>query len=167
MITPNHQQLGQHQSPVRENFDGVQLVQQPQPIWLISQNVVPMQYSGGIQIPPPMQLLKPMIPKIGINIQNGSSVGTDHSVFQSEEFDYLENLQGIWVTGVPDAPKIEVVIVAQSDQRHAVVRAARPERDVVPHQLIFEQDTRITLYSFGGYVEAVMLKGSIMKDYLK
>jgi hypothetical protein len=168
MVTPCYQQLGQHQSSATENFDGIQLVHQPQPMYLISQNMIPIQYSGGIQILPPMQLSNPMIPKMGINnIKTDRSVGTQQAVYQSEGFDFLGYLKGSWDTGVPHAPKIEVVIVAQGDQRHAVVRAARLEKDAVPHQLILEQDTRITLYSFDGYVEAVMLKGSIMKDYLK
>jgi len=165
-MTPYHRQLCQYQNYAPKNFYGMQLVQQPQPSWLILQNV-PEHNSGGTQVPSPMQLFKPTLSTMINNVQHGSWVHAQQSVFQSKGFDFLGHLKGSFDTGVPEASKIEVVIVAEGNQRYAVVRSARCEEDAVPHQFICEQDTRITLCSMDGYVEAVMLKRWIMKDHLK
>lgn len=139
-----------------------------QPIQLIPQSLIPVHNSNVMQILSPMPLFNPIIPAIKMkNTQHGYSALGQQSMSQSEQFDFLGQLQGNYETDVSDAVKIEVVLVVQGGHRYALARRTCSNEEVVPDQVINEEDTRFTLSSKDGYVEAVMLKGSTAKDTVK
>merc|ERR550534_315383 len=122
-----------------------------------------------MQMLAPMPLVNPMIPAQEINNINAQYVNLSigRQAIESEGLDVFGHLKGFWETNIHEANKIELVIVGWGDERRALVRNACSEKESFTHQISYEQDSRFTLCSMDGYVEAVMLKGSIVKDFVK
>jgi len=135
----------------------------------ITQQLIPVIFSGATQTFLPMPLSNPMIPAQEMNNthdQHGTSPLGQQAMIQSEGLDFFGQLQGSYETDLPEAKKIDIVIVGHGDQRHALVRNTCPDKEL-PHQIIYEQESRLTLCSIDGYVQAIMLKGSIMRDCVR
>lgn len=168
-MTPYQQQLAESQCSAPQPFFGGQNPHQPQPIWLVSQNMTPANFSGAMQTLAPMPLVNPMIPAQEINNINAQygNLPLGRQVIERESLDVFAQLQGYWEIDIPEAKKIELVIVDYGDERRALVRNACSEKEAFTHEISYEQDSRFTLCSMDGSVEAVMLKGSIGKDFIK
>merc|ERR550534_582246 len=122
-----------------------------------------------MQMLAPMPLVNPMIPAQEINNINAKYVNLSlgRQAIEIDGLDVFGHLKGFWETNIHEANKIELVIVGEDDQRRALVRNACSEKESFTHQIIYEQNSRFTLCSMDGHVEAVMLKGSIVKDFVK
>jgi len=131
--------------------------------------MTPVNFSGAMQMLAPMPLVNPMIPAQEVKSTNSHCVNLSlgPQAIESEGPDVFGHLQGYWETDIPEAKKIELVIVGYGDQRRALVRNACSEKESFTHQISYEQESRFTLCSMDGDVEAVMLKGSIVKDFVK
>jgi len=168
LITPAQHGYSQKHGYIPYSVHAGQFALQQQPIQFIPQNLIPVHSSNAMQILSPMPLFSPIIPAIGMhNTQHGYSTFGQKPVIQNEQFDFLGQLQGNYETNGSDAEKIEVVLVVRGVHRYALVRRTCSDEKAVPDQVINEEETRFTLSSMDGYVEAVMLKGSIIKDNLK
>jgi len=171
LMTPNQELLDGNQSMAPAPIFGGQIPHQPQPIWLVSQNMAPVNFSGAMHMHAPMPLVYPMIPIPAQEVKNMSSqydnLSHGRQAIESEGLDVFRHLQGYWETDIPAAKKFELVIVGYGDQRRALVRNACTEKEPFTHQISYEQDSRFTLCSMEGHVEAVMPKGSIAKDFVK
>jgi len=163
-MTPYQKQLVPGQSYIPQPFVGAH---QHQPLWQVSHTMTPVNFSGATQMLVLMPLVNPMIPAQAMNYAQYCELSLGHQEIESEGSDLFGKLQGCWETDMHEAKKIEVIIVGQGDQRRALVRNACSQELSFTHQIIYEQDSRFTLCTMDGHVEAVMLKGSIVKDFMK
>jgi len=171
MTTPWQTHLMKNQSCTPEAFCAGQIAHQPLPIPLVNNSMIPVNFSGAIQIFPPMPGFNPMVPAPEMNnythYQHGTSPLVQQAMIQSEGLDFFGQLQGNWETDLPEGKKIDIVIVGHGDQRHALVRNTCPDIESSTCQIIYEEESRFTLCSMDGYVQAIMLKGSTVKDCVK
>jgi len=143
---------------------------------LISPNIAPVQLPVGNSLPPmclPNSLIPPQISMPPMCLPNSMM---SSPVMSSSQFvscnqgnvikkdpyccNFLVQLKGSYET---EGAQIKVELV-EGNRQYAKVSRQDTAGDSVVHQLIFEDDTRFTLCLLNGYVLAVMLKGSNMKD---
>jgi len=175
MVNPFQPNASQLQMYGPQSINTEQFIQ-PHSFPLISPNVAPAQMPAGNSLPPmclpnsmmppqismpPMCLPNSMMPSPVISSSQFVSYNQG-KVIPSDPYccNFLVQLEGSYET---DGAQIQVELVG-ADRQYAQVRRQETAGESVVDQLIYEDETRFTLCLLNGYVLAVMLKGSNMKD---
>jgi len=75
--------------------------------------MTPVNFSGAMQMLAPMPLVNPMMPAQEISNSNSQYVNLSvgRQAIESDGLDVFGDLKGYWETDIPEANKIELVIV--------------------------------------------------------
>lgn len=143
-----------------------------QSISLVSPNVVHSRSLYANKMPPPINLPKPIISTAINGYQSASARLTHKPVMQSDPKSHhysssvLTQVQGSYEIETSEAQQIQIVLGFEEGKQCAVVQRVCSTAEPIWDKLIYEDDLRLTLCSLNGYVEAVTLKGLIMKESL-
>jgi len=130
-----------------------------------------------MEMPPPMSLTNSIIPPKDNNYQYDMRVAgfsnlPANTINPSERYtrpyrsNFLRELEGTWITDIPEADEIQFTITCHGTQWHAIVRAVNSRADAVPDQVIYQDKDVFTLRSTDGNVMAIMLRKMITKNSL-
>jgi len=78
----------------------------------------------------------------------------------------LEQLQGYYEIGKSMGKQVRITLPPQRNQQYAVVWRVYPNAEDVAEQTIYENESRFTLCSLDGILEAVMFKGCNTKNHV-
>jgi len=143
-----------------------------QSISLVSPNLVHSYNLYAQKMPPPINLPKPII-STAINSYRSGCVQLAHNpiTLNNQKRDIynpslLRHLQGSYETETLEAKQIQIVLAGEDDRQYAVVQRVCSTAEPIWDKLIYDDNLRLTLCSLNGYIEAVMLKRSILKESL-